>query len=64
MYYQKIFLNMKMKNIYHLDIELEILDEIKEIFHKKTSFNLICQQKFLQKTQISLLINLKPKKMR
>lgn len=64
MYYQKIFLNMKMKNIYHLDIELEILDEIKEIFHKKTSFNLICQQKFLQKTHISLLINLKPKKMR
>lgn len=64
MYYQKIFLNMKMKNIYHLDIELEILDEINEIFHKKTSFNLICQQKFLQKTQISLLINLKPKKMR
>lgn len=33
---------MKMKNIYHLDIELEILDEINEIFHKKTSFNLIC----------------------
>ena len=64
MYYQKIFLNMKMKNIYHLDIELEILDEINEIFHKKTSFNLIFQQKFLQKTQISLLINLKPKKMR
>ena len=41
MYYQKIFLNMKMKNIYHLDIELEILDEINEIFHKKTNFNLI-----------------------
>lgn len=33
---------MKMKNIYHLDIELEILDEINEIFHKKTNFNLIC----------------------
>ena len=31
-----------MKNIYHLDIELEILDEINEIFHKKTNFNLIC----------------------
>lgn len=53
---------MKMKNIYHLDIELEILDEINEIFHKKFSFSLICKWKFLQKTQISLLINLKPKK--